>query len=148
MSDTEEQADLRKRLKVLLETVTAPNRILTFALGAASACWGDINNAGVFRMDLMEVIIEETSKRLGFTKPDTNDNEDKISIYGAGLDAWLVYNVGYHTCGGYGPESGYMHEPGCGQEPVIQMKDIQGLDEWISNYLDDDAYYLVSPTNG
>ena len=68
-----------------------------------------------------------------------------FSIYGDGLDAWLVYNVGYHTCGGYGPESGYMHEPGCGQEPLIQMKAIQGLDEWISNYLDDDDdYYLVS----
>ena len=148
MSDTEEQANLRKRLKELLETETAPNKILNFALGAASACWDDLGQAGVFRTDLMEVIMEETSKRLGFTKADTNDNEDKISIYGAGLDAWLVYNVGYHTCGGYGPESGYMHEPGCGQEPFIQMKDIQGLDEWISNYLDDDACYLVSPTNG
>ena len=40
-----------------------------------------------------------------------------FSIYGAGLDAWLVYNVGYHTCGGYGPESGYMHEPDVDKSP-------------------------------
>lgn len=68
------------------------------------------------------------------TKKQAETAPEKFSIYGDGLDAWLVYDVGYHTCGGYGPESNYMHEPGCGLEPVIQMKDIQGLQEWMSNY--------------
>ena len=141
---SEDTEAIRNDFKNILASETDPKIILAVAMGAASACWDDLNQAGLFRTDLMEVILDETSKRLGFTKADTNDNESKVSIYGDGLDAWLVYNVGYHTCGGYGPESGYMHELGCGQEPFIQMKAIQGLDEWISNYLDDDAYYLVS----
>ena len=101
--------------------------------GAASACWDDLAKAGTFRTDLMEVIFEETSKSLGFTS-DPNISSENFSIYGDGLDAWIVYSLGYHTCGGYGEASGYQHEPGCGQEPVIQMKDIQGLQEWMSNY--------------
>ena len=40
---------------------------------------------------------------------------------------WLVYDVGYHTCGGYGPESGYAHEPGCGAEPMCEVVDIPAL---------------------
>ena len=40
---------------------------------------------------------------------------------------WLVYDVGYHTCGGYGPESGYAHEPGCGAEPMCEVADIPDL---------------------
>ena len=40
---------------------------------------------------------------------------------------WLVYDVGYHTCGGYGPESGYAHEPGCGAEPMCKVADIPDL---------------------
>ena len=40
---------------------------------------------------------------------------------------WLVYDVGYHTCGGYGPESGYAHEPGCGAEPMCEVADIPAL---------------------
>ena len=40
---------------------------------------------------------------------------------------WLVYDVGYHTCGGYGPESGYAHEPGCGAEPMCEVADIPNL---------------------
>ena len=40
---------------------------------------------------------------------------------------WLVYDVGYHTCGGYGPESGYVHEPGCGAEPMCEVADIPDL---------------------
>ena len=40
---------------------------------------------------------------------------------------WLVYDVGYHTCGGYGPESGYAHEPGCGAEPMCEVTDIPDL---------------------
>ena len=40
---------------------------------------------------------------------------------------WLVYDVGYHTCGGYGPESGYAHEPGCGAEPICKVADIPDL---------------------
>ena len=131
MSDTEAQAGLRKNIRETLESTDDPNVVLGYAFGAASACWDDLSQAGNFRTDLMEVIFDETSKRLGFTKADTNDNESKVSIYGDGLDAWLVYNVGYHTCGGYGPESGYTHEPGCGQEPMFQMKDIQGLQEWM-----------------
>ena len=68
------------------------------------------------------------------TEEQVETTPERFSIYGDGLDAWIVCDVGYHTCGGYGPESGYMHEPGCGQEPIIQMKDIQGLQEWMSNY--------------
>ena len=30
------------------------------------------------------------------------------------MSGWLVYDVGYHTCGGYGPESGYAHDSGRG----------------------------------
>lgn len=40
---------------------------------------------------------------------------------------WLVYDVGYHTCGGYGPESGYAHEPGCGAEPICKVADIPDI---------------------
>ena len=40
---------------------------------------------------------------------------------------WLIYDVGYHTCGGYGPESGYAHEPGCGAEPICKVADIPDL---------------------
>jgi hypothetical protein len=40
---------------------------------------------------------------------------------------WLVYDVGQHTCGGYGPESGYAHEPGCGYEPVILLAELGEL---------------------
>jgi hypothetical protein len=31
---------------------------------------------------------------------------------------WLVEVVGEHTCGGYGEASGWLHEPGCGYEPL------------------------------
>ena len=47
----------------------------------------------------------------------------RISI----MSGWLVYDVGYHTCGGYGPESGYAHEPGCGAEPICKVADIPDL---------------------
>ena len=47
----------------------------------------------------------------------------RISI----MSGWLVYDVGYHTCGGYGPESGYAHEPGCGAEPMCEVADIPDL---------------------
>ena len=47
---------------------------------------------------------------------------DKLSI----MSGWLVYEVGEHTCGGYGPESGYIHEPGCGYEPLIQLDKLEG----------------------
>ena len=47
----------------------------------------------------------------------------RISI----MSGWLVYDVGYHTCGGYGPESGYAHEPGCGAEPICEVADIPDL---------------------
>ena len=130
MSDTEAQAELRKMFRELLESTTAPNTILSYALGAASACWNDLGKAGEFRTDLIEVIMEETSKSLGFNIIEPTD-DGKTSIYGEGLDAWIVYDLGYHTCGGYGPESGYMHEPGCGLEPLIQMKNIQGIQEWL-----------------
>lgn len=38
----------------------------------------------------------------------------------------LVYDVGEHTCGGYGPESGYAHEPECGFEPVLRLDKLEG----------------------
>ena len=47
---------------------------------------------------------------------------DKLSI----MFGWLVYDVGEHTCGGYGPESGYAHEPGCGFEPVLRLDKLEG----------------------
>ena len=50
---------------------------------------------------------------------------DKLSI----MFGWLVYDVGEHTCGGYGPESGYVHEPGCGFEPVLRLDKLQGWPE-------------------
>ena len=134
MTDTEAQASLRKNLRETLESTSDPDVVLGYAFGAASACWDDLSQAGTFRTDLMEVIFDETSKRLGFTSDPNKADVEKFSIYGNGLDAWIVYNLGYHTCGGYGEASGYHHEPGCGQEPVIQMKDIQGLQEWMSNY--------------
>ena len=126
-NDTEAQANLRKTIRETLEGMSDSGTILAHALGAASGCWDDLNQAGVFRVDLMHVIWEETLSRLNQPPLDT----DNIGIYGEGLDAWLVYDVGYHTCGGYGPESGYRHEPGCGYEPIIQMKNIKGIEEWM-----------------
>lgn len=135
MTDTEAQASLRKNIRETLESTDDPSVVLGYAFGAASACWDDLSQAGTFRTDLMEVIFEETSKRLGFaTVIDTNiepTDDGKTRIYGEGLDAWIVYELGYHTCGGYGPESGYMHELGCGLEPLIQMKNIKGIEEWL-----------------
>ena len=102
MTDTEEQATLRKNLRETLEGMSDPNVVLCYAFGAASACWDDLAKAGTFRTDLMEVIFDETSKRLGFTS-DPNISSEKFSIYGDGLDAWIVHDVGYHTCGGVRP---------------------------------------------
>ena len=53
------------------------------------------------------------------------DDDDKLSI----MSGWLVYDMGEHTCGGYGPESGYAHEPGCGFEPVLRLDELQGWPE-------------------
>ena len=39
---------------------------------------------------------------------------------------WLVVDVGEHTCGGYGPESGYIHEASCGLHPLIQLDCLPG----------------------
>lgn len=39
---------------------------------------------------------------------------------------WLVYEVGEHTCGGYGPESGWVHEPGCGYEGIVRLDTLPG----------------------
>ena len=50
------------------------------------------------------------------------DDDNKLSI----MFGWLVYDVGAHTCGGYGPESGYAHEPGCGLEPVLRLDRLEG----------------------
>ena len=47
---------------------------------------------------------------------------ERLSI----MSGWLVYEVGEHTCGGYGPESGYMHEPGCGYEPIVDLSKMEG----------------------
>ena len=52
-----------------------------------------------------------------------NFDPGRVSI----ASGWLVYDVGYHTCGGYGPESGYAHEPGCGAEPMCKVADIPDL---------------------
>ena len=53
--------------------------------------------------------------------PDLTHDVTTTPNFDPGLVAiasgWLVYDVGYHTCGGYGPESGYAHEPGCGATP-------------------------------
>ena len=49
-------------------------------------------------------------------------DDDKLSI----MFGWLVYDVGEHTCGGYGPESGYAHEPGCGFDPVLRLDKLEG----------------------
>ena len=57
------------------------------------------------------------------------DDQKKLSI----MNGWLVYDVGEHTCGGYGPESNYMHEPGCGYEPVLRLDKLQG---WPAAELD------------
>lgn len=47
---------------------------------------------------------------------------DRLSI----MDDWLVWDAGEHTCGGYGPESGYAHEPGCGYEPILDLSKMEG----------------------
>ena len=52
-------------------------------------------------------------------------SSDKLSI----MFGWLVYEVGEHTCCGYGPESGYLHEPGCGYEPVLKLSELHGWPE-------------------
>lgn len=37
---------------------------------------------------------------------------------------WLVYDVGQHTCGGYGAASGWAHEPGCGFEALVSVEEL------------------------
>ena len=43
------------------------------------------------------------------------------------VSGWLVYDVGHHTCGGYGPGSGYVHEPGCGLEGIVEVAALPAL---------------------
>ena len=62
--------------------------------------------------------VERLTAKLNALEAD----DDKLSI----MFGWLVYDVGEHTCGGYGPESGYVHEPGCGFEPVLRLDKLQG----------------------
>ena len=64
-------------------------------------------------------------KRLTTLVEAIEADDDKLSI----MSGWLVYDVGEHTCGGYGPESGYVHEPGCGFEPVLRLDKLQGWPE-------------------
>ena len=63
--------------------------------------------------------------------PDLNPDVTTTPNFDPGRVAiasgWLVYDVGYHTCGGYGPESGYAHEPGCGAEPMCEVADIPDI---------------------
>ena len=63
--------------------------------------------------------------------PDLNPDVTTTPNFDPGRVAiasgWLVYDVGYHTCGGYGPESWYAHEPGCGAEPMCEVADIPDL---------------------
>ena len=68
-------------------------------------------------------------------KPDPRphapeDTPDLLSIKaGTKLridSGWLVVDVGEHTCGGYGPESGYIHEASCGLHPLIQLDCLPG----------------------
>lgn len=37
---------------------------------------------------------------------------------------WVCVDTGRHTCGGGGPETNGMHEPGCGLEPLINLKEL------------------------
>ena len=53
---------------------------------------------------------------------DKTDAQKLAIMYG-----WLVENVGEHTCGGYGPESNYLHEPTCGFEPIMTVEDLAAL---------------------
>lgn len=62
--------------------------------------------------------VERLTAKLNAIEAD----DDKLSI----MFGWLVYDVGEHTCGGYGPESGYAHEPGCGFEPVLRLDKLEG----------------------
>lgn len=50
-------------------------------------------------------------------KLDSDFAAGKLSI----MNGWLVGDAGEHTCGGYGEASGYMHEPGCGWEPLTDL---------------------------
>ena len=68
------------------------------------------------KLDAIEV--ERLTAKLDAIEAD----DDKLSI----MFGWLVYDVGEHTCGGYGPESGYAHEPGCGFEPVLRLDKLEG----------------------
>jgi hypothetical protein len=40
------------------------------------------------------------------------------------VNGWLVENVNHHTCGAGTAESGYAHEPGCGQEPIAKVEQL------------------------
>ena len=62
--------------------------------------------------------VERLTAKLNAIEAD----DDKLSI----MFGWLVYDVGECTCGGYGPESGYAHEPGCGFEPVLRLDEREG----------------------
>ena len=62
--DTEAQAALRKNIRETLASTADSSTVISYALGAASACWDGLDQAGVFRTDLMEVVLDETIRRL------------------------------------------------------------------------------------
>lgn len=41
-------------------------------------------------------------------------------------NGWLVEEAGTHTCGAGGAESGYLHEPGCGWIPLVNLVELDG----------------------
>lgn len=55
-------------------------------------------------------------------KVEAMQSTDGLSI----MFGMLVHEVGEHTCGGYGPESNYIHEPGCGFEPILDLSKMEG----------------------
>lgn len=55
---------------------------------------------------------------------------DKFRI----MNGWLVVDVEECTCAGGVAETSYLHEPGCGYEPIAKLQDLLGPDEWEYGY--------------
>ena len=98
-----------------------------FIAAAVNALPALLDDADALRAELAHMTEARNNaraevKRLTAKLDAIEADGDKLSI----MLGWLVYDVGEHTCGGYGPESGYAHEPGCGFEPVLRLDKLEG----------------------
>ena len=132
--ETPDVAELRRLYSEWQETVNPygfrlmpSGEYYALAAAAVNAIPALLDDADALRAELAHMTEARNNaraevKRLTAKLDAIEADGDKLSI----MFGWLVHDVGEHTCGGYGPESGYAHEPGCGFEPVLRLDKLEG----------------------